>query len=191
MAGALYEMWEDPTLLQGPDGYFPVALALFNTFAMVYILWRERVRPWLRKQPGAGTTSLAVLIAGRRRDLRSAWFADLAGAPEAGIRLTQSQKRRLAFGFLAAAVVMRMRDMGAPLWRPVDWLLASDSRTRTVTVVVVGAQVIYIQATAGLQMLLTEGWAWCGACGVAVSALFKWLRHVRGIHPRPAPQPPE
>ncbi|MFD9515345.1 hypothetical protein [Streptomyces mirabilis] len=54
-----------------------------------------------------------------------------------------------AFGFLWAALRMRLHDVAAPLWMPVDWLLSTESGTHGSIALAVGAQVVYIQD--GLQ----------------------------------------
>jgi hypothetical protein len=63
----------------------------------------------------------------------------------------------------------------------VDWLLTSESRTRTLIALAVGAQVVYVAKHDGLHGLITEGWGWCGGCAVALHIFFRWLRKVRGI----------
>ncbi|MFG3257618.1 hypothetical protein [Streptomyces sp. NPDC048172] len=132
------------------------------------------------REPSGRSLGLASLVAGRRRPhLRGEWAAVLAG--EDGEGLPGRRRRRLVAGFLLAAVRMRLRDLAEPLWRPFDWLLAVEARTNAANAAAVGALVVYIHATDGLHTLLTEGWAWCAGCGVAVRMLFAWLRRVRGI----------
>ncbi|MFD7057725.1 hypothetical protein ACFWBS_59680, partial [Streptomyces mirabilis] len=58
---------------------------------------------------------------------------------------------RYAFGFLWAALRMRLHDVAAPLWMPVDWLLSTESGTHGSIALAVGAQVVYIQYEDGLQ----------------------------------------
>ncbi|WP_184907572.1 hypothetical protein [Streptomyces luteogriseus] len=179
MLGALFEVFKDPGLLKHWDSGLTAAGALANTILLTNLVYLER---WKHSErAGSGAASLAARLAGRRRNMRPVWLADLAGDPDTGLVLTARQKRRLARGYVLAALRMRVHDMAAPAWRPVDWLLAAESRTRTATVLTVGAQIVYIQATDGLHMLLTEGWAWCGACALAVTGLFRWLRRLRGI----------
>ncbi|MFE6194148.1 hypothetical protein [Streptomyces sp. NPDC057838] len=188
MLGALFEVYRDPGLLSRWDTGLTAAGALANTILVTNLVYLER---WKHSErAGSGAASLAALLAGRRRNMRSVWHADLAGDPDTGLHLTAQQKRRLARGYLLAAIRMRVHDVAAPAWRPVDWLLASESRTRPATVLIVGGQIVYIQATDGLHMLLTEGWAWCGACALAVTGLFRWLRRIRGIE-LAASSPPE
>lgn len=142
----------------------------------------RRAAAWFRRSLVSGLTGLAVAIAGvRGARLRDTWQADLAGAPEEGLTMGRRQQLGHAMGFVVAAVRMRSHVLSAPLWTPVDWLLATESRTRTLIAMTVGGQVLYIQKTDGLYTLLTEGWGWCGGCAVALHFLFQWLRKVRGI----------
>ncbi|MFF3963778.1 hypothetical protein ACFYZI_19730 [Streptomyces griseorubiginosus] len=129
-----------------------------------------------------GTLGLASSVAGARRTyLREEWAAVLAGDPESGVVLSSSRRMRYALGFLWAALRMRLHDLAAPVWAPVDWLLSTDSRTNGFIAFVVGAQVVYIQHEDGLHALLTEGWGWCAGCGVALRLFAGWLRRIRGI----------
>ncbi|MFI6249031.1 hypothetical protein [Streptomyces sp. NPDC051016] len=146
----------------------------------------RRAAAWARhgfqRQLVGGLAALAVVLAGERgARLRDTWAADLAGAPEEGLTLTRWQQVWHASGFVIAAIRMRGSTLTAPLWKPTDWLLASDSRIRTTTTLAVGAQVIYIARKDGLHGLITEGWGWCGACAVTLTIFFRWLRKVRGI----------
>jgi hypothetical protein len=125
---------------------------------------------------------VAAMIAGRRRShLRDEWAAVIAGDPASGLVLTRAERRRLAAGFVFAAVRMRVKDLATPLWLPVDWLLATEPRTRTFIALAVGGQAIYIVGDGGLAALFTEIWEPCGAFGGALYALSRWLRRVRGI----------
>ncbi|MFF8777150.1 hypothetical protein ACF07W_07755 [Streptomyces sp. NPDC015140] len=129
-----------------------------------------------------GTMRLASLIAGRRRaHLREEWAAVLAGDPENGRVLTAVVQLRLAVGFLVASVRMRLHDVSAPLWVPVDWLLSAELRSNTVIAVLVGMQAVYIAGDGGLGALVAEVWEPCGIFGGALYMLFRWLRGVRGI----------
>lgn len=135
-----------------------------------------------------GTLGLAsFVVGGRRADLREEWAAVLAGDPDSGIVLSPRRRMRYAIGFLWAAVRMRVRDLVAPLWVPVDWLLSVESRTRGTIAFGVGAQVVFIQYEDGLHALVTEGWGWCAGCGVALRLFVGWLRRIRGIELASAP----
>ncbi|MFD7291818.1 hypothetical protein ACFV9W_00895 [Streptomyces sp. NPDC059897] len=76
---------------------------------------------------------------------------------------------------------MRLSDMGAPFWTPVDWLLRAERRTNTLIALVVGAQAVYIVGDGGLAALVTEIWEPCAILGGALYVLARWLRRVRGI----------
>jgi hypothetical protein len=129
-----------------------------------------------------GTLSLASFVVGdRRAHLREEWAAILAGDPGNGIVLSPRRRMLYALGFLWAALRMRLRDLAAPLWLPVDWLLSAESRTNGLIAAAVGTQVVYIQHEDGLHTLLTEGWGWCAGCGIALRLFLGWLRRVRGI----------
>ncbi|MFC0601118.1 hypothetical protein [Streptomyces palmae] len=128
------------------------------------------------------TLDLASLVAGSRRaHLRDEWAAILAGDPENGVTLSPRRRMGYALGFLLAALRMRLRDLTAPLWLPVDWLLSVESRTHALITAVVGAQALYIRHQDGLHALVTDGWSWCGACAVALRLFTGWLRRLRGI----------
>ncbi|MFI1921038.1 hypothetical protein [Streptomyces sp. NPDC020377] len=133
---------------------------------------------------GAGlrTLDFASFVAGERRaHLREEWAAVLAGDPGNGIVLSPRRRMRYAIGFLRAAFRMRLRDLAAPLWMPVDWLLSVESRTHGFIASAVGAQILYIQYEDGLHALATEGWGWCAGCGIALRLFVGWLRRIRGI----------
>jgi hypothetical protein len=146
----------------------------------------RRAAAWVKRSAQryvvSGLTAFAVVLAGARgARLRDTWQADLAGAPEEGLTMGRWQQVGHAMGFVVAAVRMRSHALAAPLWAPVDWLLVTESRTRTLITLTVGGQAIYIQKTDGLYTLLTEGWGWCGGCAVTLHFLFQWLRKVRGV----------
>ncbi|MEV4041482.1 hypothetical protein [Streptomyces sp. NPDC049744] len=129
-----------------------------------------------------GTLGLAAYIAGRRRShLREEWMAVLAGEPENGRELSALDQLRLALGFLLAALRMRIHDMAAPLWIPVDWLLSVESRSNAVIALLVGGQAVYIAGDGGLGALFSEIWEPCAIFGGALYVFFRWLRKVRGI----------
>jgi hypothetical protein len=129
-----------------------------------------------------GAMRLASFLAGRRRPhLREEWAAVLAGDPESGRSLSAAAQFRYALGFLAAAIRMRLHDLVLPLWIPVDWLLAKESRTNTLIAAVVGGQAVYIVGDGGLESLVTEIWEPCGIFGGALYVLARWLRRARGI----------
>ncbi|MGW2645095.1 hypothetical protein ACWC2T_09295 [Streptomyces sp. NPDC001393] len=128
------------------------------------------------------TLGLAYFIVGERRaHLREEWAAVLTGDPDNGIVLSPRRRMRYAVGFLWAALRMRLRDLAAPVWMPVDWLLSAESRTRGVIALTVGAQVVYVECQDGFHALVTEGWGWCAGCGVALRLFVGWLRKIRGI----------
>lgn len=130
--------------------------------------------------PRCRGASFAAQLAGRRRlHLRNEWASLLAG--EDGRGLPAHRRFVLVAGFLLAALRMRARDLLGFLWSPVDWLLSTEARSNGANTMVVGSLVVYIQATDGVHTLLTEGWAWCAGCGVAVRMLIAWLRRVRGV----------
>ncbi|MFF4888132.1 hypothetical protein ACWD6Q_33640 [Streptomyces nigra] len=141
---------------------------------------RDRAHP-----PGRAalrTMSFASFVAGQRRaHLREEWSAILAGDPGNGIVLSPRRRMLYALGFLWAAFRMRLRDLVAPLWLPVDWLLSTESRANGFLTAAVGSQVVYIQHEDSLHTLLTEGWGWCAGCGIALRLLIGWLRRLRGI----------
>ncbi|MFF3398267.1 hypothetical protein ACFYW6_07110 [Streptomyces sp. NPDC002659] len=145
---------------------------------------RQRSRSALR------ITSMAAHLAGCRRGLRNAWFADLAGDPENGLALTPREQRHLAAGFVMAALRMRAHDLLGGLWRPVDWLLVVETRTQGLIAAVVGAQAIYIVRDGGLSALVTEVWEPCAILGGGLYVLTRWLRRVRGIELAGRAEPP-
>ena len=69
-------------------------------------------------------TDLAVLLAGSSRPaLRDEWFAHLAG--ESGHDPITWNKAKLAFGFVASGVRLRLADAADLAWRPADAVLGS------------------------------------------------------------------
>jgi hypothetical protein len=179
-------------LIRGMQQLVPKAAETEQAVAAASHLWDglpdSRAIAWIRRRfverLTDGLTELAVAVAGQRgARLRDTWMAHLCGAPEEGLVLSRGQRVRYAAGFVIAALRMRCRAFTDPLWRPVDWFLASESRTRALTSLVVGAQVIYIQKHDGLYGLLTEGWGWCAGCAVALHFFFRWMRGVRGVEP--------
>lgn len=160
--------------------------------ALAYLRARRTGSGKRERAPGSLLTGLAVLVAGRRRrHLRDAWSAHLAGDGSGGADSpTPRWRRRTAAGFVLAAVRMRLHDGLAPLWRPVDWLLATDSRTNALTTAAVASLAVYFQATEGLHMLLTEGWEPCAVLGGGLYALTRWLRRIRGVEPATRDQDP-
>lgn len=76
---------------------------------------------------------------------------------------------------------MRLGDLARPIWRPIDWLLRVQSRTNAFITAVVGGQAVYIVDDGGLAALVTEVWEPCGGAGLALYALARWLRRLRGI----------
>ncbi|MFF7259452.1 hypothetical protein ACFZCL_04050 [Streptomyces sp. NPDC008159] len=152
-----------------------------NVFVLVVEIKDLRKRRSSNPRSAARVISLAAFIAGQRRAKRSEWTAHLAGAPEQGVILTESQKRRLVAQFLLAAIRMRIHDMAQPVWRPVDWVLHTQSRTNGFITAVIGAQAIYIVGDGGVGALVTEVWEPCGIAGTALYVLSRWLRRRRGI----------
>ncbi|MCL3994948.1 hypothetical protein [Streptomyces lavenduligriseus] len=146
----------------------------------------ERPSPLVRR-----TVSVAAWIAGRRRPhLRDEWATLLAADPENGIVLSRRQRFHLVAGFLFAAVRFRLKDMVAPLWVPVDWVLASESRSQALVALLVGGQAVYIVGDGGFGALFTDIWEPCGTLGVGLYMLLRWLRRVRGIELTPAREEP-
>ncbi|WP_416956154.1 hypothetical protein [Streptomyces sp. Agncl-13] len=138
--------------------------------------------PAQNARAGLRTLDFASFVAGERRShLREEWAAVLAGDPGNGIVLSRRRRLRYALGFLWAALRMRLHDLTAPLWLPVDWLLSVESRTHGFITLAVGAQVVYVAYEDGLHALVTEGWGWCAGCGIALRLLVGRLRRIRGI----------
>jgi hypothetical protein len=131
---------------------------------------------------GRRTTALAAMIGGRRRArLREEWLAILEGSPEDGVFLTAGQRRRYACGFLLAAVRMRSHDFARPLWRPVDWVLATEDRSNALVAVPVALLAAYLFITEGLHGLIVENWLGCPALAGVLYVFIRWLRRVRAI----------
>ncbi|MGW7354178.1 hypothetical protein [Streptomyces sp. NPDC054784] len=130
-------------------------------------------------RPSRATGFAARLAGADRSHLRDEWGAVLVGLDDAGV-----PPGRQAFhvaGFLAAAVRMRAADLSRPLWRPVDWVLAEDSRAHSLIALLVGGLALYYQAHGGLYVLVTEG---SGPCTLLATVLL-WgkgrLRVIRGV----------
>ncbi|MER5933531.1 hypothetical protein [Streptomyces sp. NPDC002054] len=128
------------------------------------------------------TLGFATFVAGARRaHLREEWAALLAGEPENDVVLSSRRRMAYALGFLWAAVRLRVHDLTRPCWRPVDWLLAVESRTNRFIALAVGGQAVYIVGSGGIPALVTEIWEPCGLFGGGLYVLSRWLRRVRGI----------
>ncbi|MFE3124485.1 hypothetical protein ACFXHD_13815 [Streptomyces hydrogenans] len=154
--------------------------------------FRRRGRVLAPLKLSSGLTSLAVVLAGRRRDeARLQWRDQLEGAPEDGIIVTPARRVRYSIGFVVAALHYRLSDIVAPGWRVIDWLLATHSRTDSFAALAVGGQAIYIMKAHGLDILLTEGPAWMLATAGGIVGGAMWLRKNRGIKPQEARQPAE
>jgi hypothetical protein len=119
--------------------------------------------------------SFAVVLAGKRRShLREEWRAHLDGR-------TAWQRRGDVGGFLLAAVRMRLRDLARPVWRPVDWVLATEDRTNAFIALPVALLALYICATEGVHAFIAEKWLGCPALAGVLYVFTRWLRRVRGI----------
>ncbi|MFD7669105.1 hypothetical protein [Streptomyces sp. NPDC059788] len=146
----------------------------------------SRVWRWLRgtgaDRVSARLTLIALALAGSRREaIRDEWEAHLAGAPEEGFTVRPAVRVKYSLGFILAAFRFRLSDLAAPVWRPVDWVLAADNRVNTTISSIVGAQAIFIVGDGGLQALVTEVWEPCGLLGGALYLLVRFLRRRRGI----------
>lgn len=130
---------------------------------------------------GMRGTKVAAFIAGRRRNMESAWLADLHGDPEGDDTPTPRQKVRKVLGFLLASIRFRLHDWFWWAWVPVDRVLADKKWREGFVSAVVGAHAIYITASDGLHTLLTFGWAWLSGSGVAAWGLLQWLERLRGV----------
>ncbi|MGG8410472.1 hypothetical protein ACM614_29920 [Streptomyces sp. 12297] len=137
-----------------------------------------------RVSGGAADRTLRIasfLVGTRRAHLREEWAGLLAGDPETGLVLRPSRRLGYALGFLWAAIRLRLRDLTAPLWLPVDWLLSEEARTNRFIALAVGGQAVYIVGDGGLPALFTEVWEPCTLFGAGLYILARWLRRVRGI----------
>ncbi|NJP47793.1 hypothetical protein [Actinacidiphila epipremni] len=151
----------------------------------------QRVRRRLL-QPGVAEslTSTAVRIAGRRHaHLHEPWRADLFDIPEEGITVSPRERLTVAVGFVVAGLRLRMRDLAAPLWRPVDWLLSVDSRLNAFVTAAVGSVAVYFDVTEGLHVLLVERSEPCALLGGGLYGLARWIRRRRGIEVEPRRNP--
>ncbi|MEE1834924.1 hypothetical protein [Streptomyces sp. SP17KL33] len=159
------------------------------------VLWPDQYmrRHQVPRRIARRATSLAARLAGpRRAHLRDEWAAILAGEPERGVTLSSWRQFCFALEFLVASMRMRLYDLAAPMWHPIDWLLSKDSRTNGCIATVVGAQAIYIVDDGGIPALMTEIWEPCGIFGAGLYVLARWLRRVRGIELATVPSaPPE
>ncbi len=107
------------------------ALALAVRFVAISLQPRERVasirsprQARLGRLSVTCLTDLAVLLAGSSRPaLRDEWFAHLAG--ESGHDPITWNKAKLAFGFVASGVRLRLADAADLAWRPADAVLGS------------------------------------------------------------------
>ncbi|MFD9068382.1 hypothetical protein ACFVZ3_43505 [Kitasatospora purpeofusca] len=155
--------------------------------ALLHLLLRTTAADPLRV-----LTEVGLVLAGRRRaHLRQAWMADLGGDVDSGIVLSPWRRRTLAAGFLWAGLRLGLRDTLGALWRPVDWVLASASRTRNTIAAATGTLAVYVDATGGLHQLMTTGAVICPTTTGTLYALAHWLRRVRGTEPTDRTSPPK
>ncbi|SHN19244.1 hypothetical protein [Cryptosporangium aurantiacum] len=129
---------------------------------------------------------IADVIAGQRRTGGfAAWQADLAGRPEDGRPLSTRAQRRYAIGLIRAAIRMRLDDLIAVAWRPVEWLIKSDGRVFGLTLVAGAVMAQDFFARGGLSNLYGN----CDnlfALGAGAAATTIALRKYRGITPNPS-----
>ncbi|MEW1646387.1 hypothetical protein [Streptomyces sp. NPDC091219] len=88
---------------------------------------------------------------------------------------TKAEKRKLYRQFLYASLKIR----GDDLLRPVDWLVATNSRVNAVAVAVGGMHVIEFVASEGLRAWLNEGVLATAVVGGGVFVLLRWLHKTR------------
>ncbi|MCF3130725.1 hypothetical protein [Streptomyces olivochromogenes] len=145
----------------------------------------------LRARMPERTTSIAVWIAGARRNKGTEWRAHLVGTPERGEAPSALERRKLAFGFLRAAIRLRLRDWFGWAWIPIDWALRTKLRREWVTGIAVGSHAIYIIANDGVHALLTVALPWLGASAAITWGLLVWLAKKRGIELASDDEPPQ
>ncbi|MEV5792664.1 hypothetical protein [Streptomyces sp. NPDC052192] len=126
-------------------------------------------------------TGFAAWMAGKRRNVGSAWLDDLRGDPESKDVPSKAKKALMVAGFFWSALRYRVHDLARPFVRPVDWVLRTRDRREGFVGIVVGAHVIFIVWHFGFFTLVTYGWTWTGGSGVFAWALLNWLGKRRGI----------
>ncbi|MFE0330094.1 hypothetical protein ACFW08_25520 [Streptomyces sp. NPDC058960] len=127
-----------------------------------------------------GLVGLAVFLAGPSyAHLADTWRADIIGVPEENLVLSPQRRLVYARGLVYASLRIRAAALIGPLWRPVDWLLASNKRVDTVIAAIVGAMAIYLGRN--LHDLLTDASGPCALTFALLKAGAARLRRMRGI----------
>ncbi|MEE4546355.1 hypothetical protein V2S66_30885 [Streptomyces sp. V4-01] len=151
------------------------------TFCIVLLvigmLWVAIYQEWEPAERDRAVVRLASALAGQGEDRLNEYLDDVAGAREVSSAFARRQIR----GYYRSAVRARLRNGTRSLWRPVDWVLVSSSRTQTIIAAAVGAQAVYIDVEHGLDALMTVGFACCGSCAAILVAAAAGLRRVRSL----------
>lgn len=160
-----------------------IAWGLLSSAAMVGLwLWlrrddaRDRAR-WTG-YASVGLARLATLIGGPKRAWRGEEY--LGGLTGEGAPTGWRQIRHAA-GLVVAAIVMRARDAGAVLMRPVDWLLAKPRTEYAAGIAAAGTAAYFLQL-GGLPSLLGNLDNVLAAAAVVEGGGF-FLRLQRGVAP--------
>ncbi|WP_435601331.1 hypothetical protein [Streptomyces sp. C10-9-1] len=178
VAAVVHERWWDAL----HDGSVPVREHTLERLLLQAMEHTRAPAPRIASSAARRLMRAAARCAGSSRPyLHDEWTNALLGPPERESGPSLGQQRRLAAGFLLAALRMRAHDATRGLWRPVDWVLADDGRLRVSVTSVVGAQAIYIVGDGGLDALVTEIWEPCGILGGSLYLLARFLRTRRGI----------
>jgi hypothetical protein len=137
---SMYEAWGSVGLAMGADLLLVAGLLVKIGGALrKRPVSLERIKRALAGFSVQSLTGLAALLAGsRRRMLRHEWDAHLGG--ESGHDPVTWRKIRQAFGFVAAAIQLRLADAADLAWRPADAVLGS----RALSNLFVGGPVIVV-----------------------------------------------
>jgi hypothetical protein len=169
-------------------------------FLIAYLLFRavnpESLAPAAAENKVTGTTlNLASSIIGAARsDALEEWGAEaIAGA--AGELETTSQRLRLSFGFILAALRIRASHLAEPAITRFDECIRSASKTRRTVVIVMSATALYLLHAEGFigvfhdaDNLAVEGASLYGGAAYRRKTL-KDRDAIAGVDP-PAEQPP-
>ncbi|MGW9211255.1 hypothetical protein ACWGR4_30280 [Embleya sp. NPDC055664] len=131
-----------------------------------------------------GYVALVASLAGRQRlHLADEWNAHLNSGEQP---LTGRDTLRACAGFLAAALRMRTADLAGHLWRPVDWFLRTEGRSRAFVSAAVGAFSIFLVHRSGTAQFVAQEWLASATLGTVLLTLVRWLRRIRCIEVRAA-----
>ncbi|MGX6603599.1 hypothetical protein ACWKSP_15865 [Micromonosporaceae bacterium Da 78-11] len=150
---------------------------------------RAEARGSTRRLP-YGLAGFSAWLAGpRRASDAETWRAHLLGDPDWQLPLSDHAQMRAALGFLGAALRMRGRDAANLLGRPLDWLVATESRAAALVLVAAVVPVLVLHRAGGWSRVWDD-LEQVGVVAGFTAALVPSWRRIRDITP-PRPKAPD